>query len=143
MLVPLVAATDLSTGWKTALSGLLVFGIPELFMLVAVAIMGKPGYEYLKAKLFSFFRKQIMPRKVSRARYRVGTVMFLTPLLLAWVAPYLRLVVDVDLGDLRIAIASDLVLLVAVVVLGGDFWDKVRALFVHGSTARFPGPGEQ
>jgi hypothetical protein len=24
-------------------------------------------------------------------------------------------------------------------VLGGDFWDKVRSLFVHGATARFPG----
>ena len=27
--IPLIASSSLSTGWKTALSGLMVFGIPE------------------------------------------------------------------------------------------------------------------
>jgi hypothetical protein len=139
LLVPLVAASGLSSGWKTTVSGLLVLGIPELFMLVAVAIMGKQGYEYLKSKLFGLFRKQVMPMRVSRARYRVGIVMFSTPLLFGWVTPYLRLLADVDLADLRVVIALDLLLLAAVVVLGGDFWDKIRSLFVHGSSVRFPG----
>lgn len=30
------------------------------------------------------------------------------------------------------AIGGDLLLLASLFVLGGDFWDKVKALFVHG-----------
>ena len=51
LLVPLVTASGLSAEWKTGLSGLLLFGIPEIGMLVAVAIMGKDGYEALKGIL--------------------------------------------------------------------------------------------
>jgi len=29
-------------------------------------------------------------------------------------------------------------LLVSLFVLGGDFWDKLRALFFHGAKAVFP-----
>ena len=48
LLVPLVAASDLPTEWKTVLSGLLLLGIPELFMLAAAAILGKSGFDYFK-----------------------------------------------------------------------------------------------
>ena len=34
-------------------------------------------------------------------------------------------------------------LIVSVFVLGGDFWDKLRALFVHGARAVFPDKGSQ
>jgi hypothetical protein len=30
------------------------------------------------------------------------------------------------------------VLLISLFVLGGDFWDKLRALFVHSARAVFP-----
>jgi hypothetical protein len=33
---------------------------------------------------------------------------------------------------------GDLLLLSSFVILGGDFWDKVRALFVYGAKAQFP-----
>jgi hypothetical protein len=32
-------------------------------------------------------------------------------------------------------------LLISLFVLGGDFWDKLRALFVHGARAVFPEQG--
>ena len=57
LLIPLVTKTSWSIGVKTAVSGLLAFGIPEIFMIVAVAVMGKPGYEFLKVKLFGFLKK--------------------------------------------------------------------------------------
>ena len=56
LLIPFVIATDLSTGLKSLVSGLLAFGIPELFMIIAVAILGKPGFNYLKSKIFKWFK---------------------------------------------------------------------------------------
>ena len=29
-------------------------------------------------------------------------------------------------------------IIIGLLVLGGDFWDKLRSLFVHGARARFP-----
>jgi hypothetical protein len=42
----------------------------------------------------------------------------------------------------RIALnlGADLLLLSSFFVLGGDFWDKFRALFVHDAKASFPAP---
>ncbi len=39
LLIPLVTASSLPSAWKAALSGLLALGIPELFSVVAVAVM--------------------------------------------------------------------------------------------------------
>jgi hypothetical protein len=36
-----------------------------------------------------------------------------------------------------IIIASDLVFLTSLFVLGGDFWDKLRALFIYKAKAKF------
>ena len=47
-LIPFVAASGLSPGLKSALSGLLLLGIPELAIFVAIAILGKAGFAYLK-----------------------------------------------------------------------------------------------
>jgi hypothetical protein len=35
-------------------------------------------------------------------------------------------------------VACDLMFVSSLFVLGGEFWDKLRALFVHGAKARFP-----
>ena len=57
LLIPLVASSSLPTQWKTILSTFLVAGLPEVGMLAAVAVLGKEGFETLKQKLFSLFRK--------------------------------------------------------------------------------------
>lgn len=33
---------------------------------------------------------------------------------------------------------SDALLLISLFVLGGEFWDKLRALFIHQAKVRFP-----
>lgn len=139
LLIPLVAASSLPAGLKAALSGLLALGIPELGMLVAVAVMGKPGFEFLKARLGRFFRQYGPPATVSPTRYTVGLVMFTLPLLLAWATPYAPyLLHGLDLNRLGLAVAGDLTWVTSLFVLGGDFWDKLRSLFVYGARAKFP-----
>ena len=46
LLIPLVTASELPTKWKAVISGTLAVGIPELFSIVAIAIMGKSGFNY-------------------------------------------------------------------------------------------------
>ena len=140
LFVPLVLATNLSSEWKTMLSGLLLLGIPELFTLAAVAILGKPGFAYLKGILYGWFRRLAPPDAVSVTRYRAGLVMFLLPLLFAWISVYVPNLIPGFAGHpMAFAITGDLMLLASLFVLGGNFWDKIRSLFVHGATARFPG----
>ncbi len=137
-LIPLVAASSLPAGWKATLSGLLALGIPELGMLVAVAVMGKPGFAFLKARLGRFLRQYGPPATVSPLRYRIGLVMFTLPLFVAWVTPYAPyLLHGFDPNQLPVAVAGDVMLVTSLFVLGGDFWDKLRSLFVHRSQAQF------
>ncbi|GAG45118.1 unnamed protein product, partial [marine sediment metagenome] len=81
LLVPVVVATDLPMEWKTVLSGLLMVGIPEIFTVGAIAILGKSGFNLIKDRIFGFLKKHAPADVVSRTRYRIGLVMFSLPLL--------------------------------------------------------------
>ena len=137
--IPLVTSSDLPTAWKTAVSGALAVGVPEIAMVVVAAVMGREGFARLKNQFGRFLRKYGPPEQVGRTRYRMGLVMFTLPLLLAWLGPYLGHHVP-GYGGHRLlwAIGGDLVFVASFFVLGGEFWDKLRALFVHGARAVFP-----
>jgi hypothetical protein len=137
--IPLVVASELPAAWKTAISGALAVGVPEIMMLVAAAVMGKAGFARLKQLFGRFLRKHGPPERVSRARYRFGLVMFALPLMLAWLGPYLgNHLPGFDRYPMTWHVGGDLVFVASLFVLGGEFWDKVRSLFVHGARAVFP-----
>ncbi|MGB2957680.1 MAG: hypothetical protein WBD30_02220 [Bacteroidota bacterium] len=139
LLVPLVVNSDLPGGWKTAVSGLLMLGVPELAILAAVTILGKSGYEYLKGLILRFLKRHVVPREVSPTRYCIGLVLFLIPILWGWASPYLEhLFGGLEANRLWYAAAGDFLLIVSLLILGGDFWEKLRALFVYRSKAHFP-----
>lgn len=139
LFVPLVVSSNLSAEWKTVFSGLLLLGIPELFTLAAVAVLGKTGFEYLKGVLFGLLRRLAPPDAVSLTRYRIGLVMFLLPLLFAWISAYVpNHIPGFAANPIAFAVIGDVMFATSLFVLGGDFWDKFRALFVHGARARFP-----
>ena len=139
LFIPLVTASNLPTGWKVTISGLLALGIPELFALIAAALLGKAGFNYLKGRLFGWFKRFAPPDAVSRTRYRIGLVMFVLPLIAGWLLPYFsHLIPAFEENRLTVNIGGDLLFLSSFFVLGGDFWDKVRALFIHGAKAQFP-----
>jgi len=144
LFIPLVTATALPTGWKTALSGLLMLGIPELLWVAAAAIMGKAGFNHIKGKFWGFFKKMAPSDEVSLARYRVGLVMFLLPILFGWVGPYLLQRIP-GYEDYRLAanIIGDVLLLSSLFVLGGDFWDKLRGLFIRKAKIQLTGATPQ
>ena len=103
----------------------------ELLGVAAIAVMGKPGYLYIKSRLFGFLKKYGPPREVSRTRYNIGLIMFCIPFVFGWLSPYVAdLIPGYMTNPIPYAVAGDAMVLASLFVLGGDFWDKIRALFV-------------
>jgi hypothetical protein len=139
-LIPLVTGSGLSTVVKTLVSGLLVVGIPQLLLVAAVSLVGKSGFAYIKQQALGKLSRLAPPREVTAVRYYVGLAMFFLPFLVAFLGPYVARWVPPDIMDGRLAVGllGDTVFLASLFVLGGDFWDKLRALFIPGAKARFP-----
>ena len=139
LFVPVVAASNLPTAWKAVASGVLLIGLPELLTVAAIAILGHSGYRYLKGRLLTALKRYGPPEIVGPTRYHIGLVLFVLPLLLGFLEPYLGHLIP-GLAENRVVfcVACDLMFVSSLFVLGGEFWDKLRALFVHGAKARFP-----
>ncbi len=137
--IPFVTSSDLSIAWKTAIAGALAVGVPEVMMVAAAAVMGKEGFAELKGRFGRFLKKYGPPERVGRTRYRIGLVMFAAPILLGWFGPYLHhFLPGFDTHPMWWHVSGDVVFVASFFVLGGEFWDKLRSLFVHGARAILP-----
>jgi len=135
--IPIVAAIDLSTTAAASAVALLL-GLAEVCGLAAIAVMGKNGYAYIKRKLSRFVKSYAPPQDVSKLRYSVGLIMFCIPLIVGWVAPYLlALFPNLAPSNFIWAVVGDALFLISLLVLGGNFWDKLNSLFVHSAHASF------
>lgn len=130
LLIPLVVASELNDSWKSLLSAILLVGLPEIMMLISVAILGADGYRFLKEKFWALLKKTAPTAKVSRPRYIIGLVLFILPLVYAWLEPY---IVDLYPGlqhnRMVFNVTGDILFVSSLYILGGNFWGKLRALF--------------
>lgn len=138
LLLPLMPLLGLSGSAIATFSGVMLVAA-EVMMIAGAAIAGKDGFALIKAKVFGFLRSFGPPQRVGPTRYRVGIAMFAAPLLFAWIAPYGAGALPV-LAErpLVFAVAGDLLLIASLFVLGGDFWDKLRALFIRRARVVMP-----
>jgi hypothetical protein len=135
--LPLVAALGLSAGMTASVSGGLLLS-SEVLGLAAIAVMGKSGYAYIKNRIFGVLKRYGPPKKVSRLRYRIGLVMFCVPILFGWLSPYVsEWIPGFSSYPLPYGLGGDLLLVASLFVLGGDFWDKIRSLFLYDAEVRF------
>ena len=139
LFIPLVTASNLSTAWKTTISGLLLVGAPELFGFAAIFFLGKSGFNYIKFKIMTFLKRYGAPREVSRARYRFGLVILI---LLTIFGSFIYYAPDLIPGytenRLAMNLIAELLFVASFFILGGDFWDKFRALFIYEAKAQIP-----
>jgi hypothetical protein len=119
----------------TAMVGV-IFVCNKLLILTAGAVMGKSGFNHLKRILGRWIKPA---HNVGPTRYRIGLAMFLTSVVLGWLSPYVMPHLQFD-ESLRYpaAIAGDLLLVGSLFVLGGEFWGKLRALFIYDAKAVSP-----
>jgi hypothetical protein len=132
LFIPLVTKSTLSIEWKTALSGFLLVVGPEVLSILAIAILGKDGFNYLKEKVFALLRRAAPTAKVSRTRYRAGLVIWALLFIygsFVWYAPHL--VPGYSEHRIALNLSADFLFIASLFVLGGDFWEKFRALFIY------------
>jgi hypothetical protein len=139
LFIPLVTRSDLSVETKTLLSGFLLIGVPEIFSLISIVILGKSGFDYIKTKVFTFLKLVVPQGPVSRTRYTIGLVMLLLHLVYANFTFYAPGLIPGYAEDrITFNLTADFLFLVTLFVLGGDFWDKLRALFLYDAKAQIP-----
>ena len=129
LIIPLAASLGVSGPRIAAISGVIFVG-NKFLLLACIAVMGKPGFQQLKAMMFGHVKRLAPSKTVGPVRHAIGLVMFCLPLLSAMLKPY----VDIIWPDLRpnlwqSQVLGDLMLIASFFVLGGDFWSKLRALF--------------
>jgi hypothetical protein len=136
LLVPVAAAVGVPGSRIAALTGVLFISNKVLLILV-IAVMGKSGFQQLKRKMFGYVSglAPTMESEVGPIRHRIGVVMFFLPLISSFLEPY----VDSLWPGLRpnlwqAQMLGDVMFIGSFFVLGGNFWEKLRALFIR--TAR-------
>lgn len=138
----LIVASGLPPSWKTGLSIAIFVIVPKLLIVTIIFLMGKSGFAYLKGLCFKYVMHVASPfappRRVSRRRYRIGLLMFVLPMIEAWLAPYLEAAFPDWAARRPVEWIWDVMFVASFFVLGGDFWDKIRALFIYGATVTFP-----
>ncbi len=139
LFIPLVTTLALSTTLKTMLSGFLLVGAPEVLTLAAIVILGKDGFNFIKARLLALIRQAAPRARVSRTRYRIGLWLLLPHLVFNYLIYYApHLIPGYGVYRLPMNLTADALFIATLFVLGGDFWDKLRALFVYEARVCFP-----
>ena len=134
-----VAQMPLPVAIKTLIIGILTFGGPEILAVCAVAILGKEAFDLLAGKVFSVLGKLAPKGSVGRNRYKIGLALFVLSFVPSYILSYWpTLVPENPPYRIMSCIAADILLVVSLFVLGGDFWDKLRALFIYDAVAQFP-----
>jgi hypothetical protein len=134
--IPAVTTFEMTSAMAASVSGALLVGA-EILGIIAIAVMGKSGFDFIKNRVFSFLKQYGPPNQVGRLRYTIGLILFCAPLLFALLSVYVaELIPGFVQNPLPYAVAGDLLLLLSLFVLGGDFWDKIRALFIYNAKVR-------
>lgn len=131
LLIPLAASMDVPAPRIAAITGAIFVG-NKVLLLACIAVMGKAGFQQLKGFIFGYAKGLAPSGPVGPTRHVVGLVMFCLPLVSAMLEPY----VDQIWPGLRpniwqLQALGDLMLIASFFVLGGDFWSKVRSLFIR------------
>ena len=118
---------------------MMAVGLPDLLWIVAAAVLGKQGFIAIKEKAFHYLKKIGPTDRVSQTRYTIGLFMFFLPLLLGWLGPYISLFFNsYESNRLILVISGDLLFVSSFFILGGNFWDKLQALFIHDAKVVSP-----
>jgi hypothetical protein len=112
-------------------AGVLLAGGPEVLCILAVALLGKDTFRYFAHRVMTALRRAVIDQPASKARYYTGLVVILLSWLPAYIYAYSPTLMPG--GDARIYVlaAMDLAFVVSVFLMGGEFWEKVRRIFVY------------
>jgi hypothetical protein len=135
LLVPLAAAADVPGSKIATLSGAL-FILNKILFLLVIAVMGKAGFQELKQHIYGYVSSMApsTETEIGPVRHRIGLVMFCLPLISSFIEPYIDAVAPgLRPNSWALQLLGDVLLLGSFFVLGGNFWEKLRALFIRSA----------
>ncbi|PSJ59473.1 hypothetical protein C7I85_17090 [Mesorhizobium soli] len=132
--IPLLATLGVPAATLAAVTGA-VFIINKLLLILIIALVGKAGFQQLKNAVASHIPRLGTVGPIGPVRHAIGLAMFWVPLTWSLLEPY----IDYFWPGWRpnqwaYQLLGDLIFITGIFVLGGNFWEKVRALFIR--TAR-------
>lgn len=134
----ILPATSWSDAVKKVVGGVLFFGF-EITAIPAVAIMGKENFDRIMAMVKGRFSKLKPSGDVGPVRHAIGILLFVLPILPTYITAYApEWLPEASSQRFYINLGADGMFLISLFVLGGDFWDKLRALFIREARAVFP-----
>ena len=138
-LITLVAMIAGARPGTVAAIAALNFALNKILLLATVALLGKSGFDELEADGIGSHRSICASARGQSDALHHRPVLFVIPILIGWVGPYLgEMVPLLRRYSVSAAIAGDIILLFSLFVLGGNFWDKLRALFIREARVMFP-----
>jgi len=131
LFIPLVVLLPIPVGAQAALSAGLAIGLPEVFGLISIWLLGRETFDYLLRPVKRFIDR-VSPKFVSRRRHAVGLAMLLLPIADAALFMHWDDWRDLFAGHMLVhAIVWNVMIFSGFLMLGGSFRTKLRALFVH------------
>jgi hypothetical protein len=127
----IVPMLGLPLAQSALLVGVLVAGGPEVLCIAAIALLGKETFQYLAHHAKLAFRRAVVDRPASKTRYYVGLVIMLVSWLPAYVYAYFPAATPGGNARIYILAALDLAFVASVFLMGGEFWEKVRRVFIY------------
>jgi hypothetical protein len=101
--------------------------------------MGKSGFVYIKAKAFALLKRTLPAGKVSRLRYNIGLALLIPHVIFAYITFYApHWLPGYDEHRVAMNLTADFLLVVTLFIPGGEFWEKIRALFIYDAKAGIP-----
>ena len=127
LLIPLL---DLPVAQSALIAGALVAGAPEILMLLAVALLGRQNFDRIVGTAKKFLFTTFFSTPVSRGRYYAGLAICLLSFVPIYVAGYAPSWMPAGNGRIAVLAVADLAFIFSFFIMGGEFWEKFRRLFV-------------
>ena len=99
-------------------------------MLLAAALLGRQNFDRIVGAAKKFFFTTFFSTPVSRGRYYAGLAICLLSFIPLYVAGYTSSWMPTTHGRIAILAVADLAFILSFFVMGGEFWEKFRRLFV-------------
>lgn len=109
----------------------LTIGGPEVMILAGSVLLGKDGFRYYRNKIFLLFKRKTKPKPVSKIRYYTGLTIWILSVFPLYINAYFsEIMPQQKYAKNAILISADLIFVISFFILGGNFWEKFKKLFI-------------
>lgn len=137
--LPLVAQSEWASTVTPIANALLFFVAPQLLLVASVLVLGRANNDWLYEVTVRALERCKPRGEVGPVRYRIGLALFVLPISITCIQAYAPGLLSGEASPrVSITMLAHAMFFVSLFVLGGDFWDKLRALFVHDARVIFP-----